>query len=319
MHSTPDMSLWQGRSDPEETGDARRWHHIVKPWTGNESSGIALIGFACDEGVRRNKGRTGAREAPNRIRRILANNAWHGVQPIFDVGNISCDNEDLESTQHILADSVAAVLDEKNLPIVLGGGHEVAWGSFSGLHQHLQRKGLQDAIGILNIDAHFDLRAGRSSSGTPFRQIAELHEKHQQPFHYACLGVSKMANTLALFDRADKLGVHYRLDSQCGLGQLQETRDWWQKFLDQCDSLYLTICLDGLDAAAAPGVSAPATRGLAPEILELLISDILEQHRQQKLRLWIADIAECNPHYDIDNRTVKLAARLVNQLSQISH
>ena len=54
-----DMSLWQGRQDPEDGELALRWHDKVQPWAAGaqEAAGVVLLGFACDEGVRRNKGR----------------------------------------------------------------------------------------------------------------------------------------------------------------------------------------------------------------------------------------------------------------------
>jgi len=49
---------WRGREDLEETGDARRWHHVMRPFDVNTDGGAVLIGFPCDEGVARNGGRT---------------------------------------------------------------------------------------------------------------------------------------------------------------------------------------------------------------------------------------------------------------------
>jgi formiminoglutamase len=72
-----DMSVWQGRQDPEDGELALRWHDRVQPWQGNREPGVVLLGFACDEGVRRNKGRVGAAGAPLAVRKLLANTAWH--------------------------------------------------------------------------------------------------------------------------------------------------------------------------------------------------------------------------------------------------
>ena len=65
----------------------------------------------------------------------------------------------------------AAARDDAPLTVVLGGGHETAYGSHLGL-------GPRPRLGVLNLDAHFDLReAERPTSGTPFRQIAaDRHE-----------------------------------------------------------------------------------------------------------------------------------------------
>jgi formiminoglutamase len=52
--STP--FAWQGRIDAEETGPSPRWHQRVQPFAAASQGGVALIGFAVDEGVRRNAG-----------------------------------------------------------------------------------------------------------------------------------------------------------------------------------------------------------------------------------------------------------------------
>ena len=71
--------------------------------------------------------------------------------------------------------------DAGQFPVVLGGGHEVAFGTYLGLARISRSAHPGDRIGILNLDAHFDLRPGPvPSSGTPFRQIAE-HEHGRAP------------------------------------------------------------------------------------------------------------------------------------------
>ena len=59
---------WTGRMDPEDGPDAIRLNQLVKP-----GAKRAVIGFACDAGVKRNKGRIGAKEGPAALRQALAN------------------------------------------------------------------------------------------------------------------------------------------------------------------------------------------------------------------------------------------------------
>ena len=62
-------------------------------------------------------------------------------------------------------------------------------------------------IGIINLDAHFDLRQDQyATSGTPFRQIAEHLDIKEQPFHYLCIGISQFSNTASLYEQAFDLG-----------------------------------------------------------------------------------------------------------------
>lgn len=306
------MSVWQGRQDPEDGELALRWHDKVQAWpqAGAVAPGVALVGFACDEGVRRNKGRVGAAGAPLAIRKLLANSAWHLTRPVYDSGDLACDDGDLDAAHGRLAERVASLLDEGHFPLVLGGGHEVAFGSWSGLNRHLDGKG---RVGIINFDAHFDLRMKQeqASSGTPFFQIAEQCAAQSTSFTYACLGVAETANTQALFARADALGVWYVKDEAMSERTQPTLLSGLDSFIAQCDHLYLTIDLDVLPGAVMPGVSAPAARGVELAIIEPLIAHI---RASGKLRL--ADLAEYNPNLDQDNRSARVAARLVHQLTK---
>ena len=105
-----DMSVWQGRQDPEDGELALRWHDRVRPWQGRGEPGVVLLGFACDEGVRRNKGRVGAAGAPLAVRKLLANTAWHLGQPVYDGGDVRCEDGDLDAAHGRLAERVAEAL-----------------------------------------------------------------------------------------------------------------------------------------------------------------------------------------------------------------
>ena len=316
MRTAADMQAWQGRIDVEEGAAGRRWHQAMQPLAEVSHPALALLGFACDAGVARNHGRVGARHGPAALRAALCNMPLHGGLQLTDAGDVHCSagksNDGLEAAQRELANAVTELLRSGHRPIVLGGGHEMAFGTYGGLAQFLGERDAAPRIGVLNLDAHFDLRAGASaSSGTPFRQIAEDCQRRGWPFHYACLGVSRFANTEALFDRAATLGVRWLLDEQMTAANTPQTNALVADFLDGIDHLYLTICLDVLPAAMAPGVSAPAARGVTLEVIEPLI-DLLAA--SGKLRC--ADVAELNPQYDIDQRTARVAARLIARLAE---
>lgn len=311
--------IWTGRIDSEESSEqASRLHQVIAPLTDgmdNDSvaSGLALIGFCSDEGVRRNKGRVGARHAPDQLRRTLGNLPWSMDRPAYDAGNIICEGEQLEQAHQALANRVCTCLSGGHFPVVLGGGHEMAFGSWLGLTRYLAAKD-QDQdhaqmprIGIINFDAHFDLRPDTQgcSSGTAFYQIAQQCQQNNDVFRYCCLGVSEVSNTAALFQRADELGVCYRKDADMVITRQADTLSLLETFMDGCDLLYLTIDLDVLPAFIAPGVSAPASRGVGLDVLEPLIESIAGSGK-----LKLADIAEYNPNLDIDNWTARVAMRL---------
>ncbi|MGC9492122.1 formimidoylglutamase [Vibrio genomosp. F10] len=318
-HTVTDHTFhWQGRHDAEDAELGKRVHHVVKKMQAYDlnttDNFVSILGFPSDAGVARNKGRIGAKKAPNLIRQALANMAWHKNVSLVDLGNVACEDDQLEDSQAQCAQVITTALARSPV-ITLGGGHEVAWPSFLGLANHLKSKApeLKPKIGIINFDAHFDLRAFESnhadvkpSSGTPFNQISRYCQSNGWGFHYACLGVSRASNTAALFNTADELGVWYVEDHQLSPMKHDTHLPQLQHFIDQCDYLYLTIDLDVFPASTAPGVSAPAARGVSYESISLLLERILNCHN----KLMIADIAEYNPTYDVDSQTARLAARL---------
>ena len=304
------LPVWQGRIDAAEGGLALRWHQWVQPLAAEQAPGFALVGLACDEGVSRNQGRTGARQGPQALRKALANLAWCGQRPVYDSGDIACQGTDLEGAQQAYAQRVALLLGQGHLPLGLGGGHEIAYASFLGLARHLQGLEQRPRIGIVNFDAHFDLRsAEQSSSGTPFRQIAEYCEQAGLAFDYCCLGVSEANNTQALFEQARRLNVRYRLDRQMQPWNIAAIEAFVDQFLAGIDHLYMTICLDVLPASQAPGVSAPSAHGV-----DLMVVEHLVRRAKACGKLRMADVAELNPALDQDSRTARIAARLLASL-----
>ena len=297
---------WQGREDTEDGQNGLRWHQIIN--TKQHSNSCVLVGFECDLGVAANKGRIGALKGPDVIRSALANLAWHADCDLADVGNIVAETHLAEAQSHY-AQQIAKNLDENSFVIGLGGGHEIAWGSYQGLLQHL-KDNPNKKIGIINFDAHFDLRnpLHAASSGTPFRQIAEYCQAQNQPFHYACLGVAESSNTIALFNYAKQTQTRYLLDIDCNVNAAKQLLE---PMLSAVDELYVTVCLDAFPASVAPGVSAPSALGISVEFVINMLHWIAQSQPVFHYNWSLADIAEMNPYYDIDNRTAKLAARLV--------
>ncbi|WP_298738057.1 formimidoylglutamase [uncultured Psychrobacter sp.] len=334
QHTKADMSLWTGRVEPFETQRARYWYQLAQPYDFDKAGQrVGLVGFACDQGVRRNQGRIGARAAPPLLKSTFASlpvikeiqDSFEGklTTLMADAGDIECEDNDefaeqiLEEAQQRYADVITSVIKQGSLAIGLGGGHAIAYGSFLGLWQAMQtapsdqdKIKAQTVIGIINFDAHLDIRAANApTSGTPFRQIAEHLQAFNQPFHYCCIGVSRLSNTAALFDRADDLGVQIISDEDCNHKKWKKLASQITHFIEQVDIIYLTIDMDCMPASVVPGVSAPAAYGINLGFVERAVKLIMDSGKVK-----IADIAEINPTYDIDNRSCKVAARLLSTI-----
>lgn len=309
---------WQGRVDVEDADLSRRLHQHVEfdQLPDDFADAPVILGFATDAGVRRNQGRTGAKEGPSALRKALANQCCSADFSFYDVGDVVCENDALEDAQQQTADIITTILQRGGQPRVLGGGHEIGWSSFLGVQQYLQQDGQDKRLGILNFDAHFDLRnpSPVTSSGTPFRQAQEWCEDNGKDFHYFVVGLNPSANSDALFEFAYEHDVQWVEDLDCHWQNLPHVQEQIRDWLATVDCLYITLCLDVFPAADAPGVSAPAGLGIETRWALKLLQFIQEECDNTNTTILLADVAELNPSKDIDGRTAKLAARYLYQL-----
>ena len=299
--------IWQGRFD----GEYPLYHRILQrvsletDYASISPNDFVLHGFAVDEGVKKNKGRVGAKDAPDIIRKNMSN--FPVVNPEFslkDFGNINCDDGKLDKSQNELAEKVTEVLKRGGKSFVLAGGHEVTYAHYSGIRKAFPN----EIIGIINIDAHFDNREPEESvgpsSGTGFWQIAQ-----EGPINSLHIGIQRNSNTLKLFDTAHHYGMKYILAEELFFENLPAVYQKIDEVTASCEVLYLTICMDVFNASIAPGVSAAAYNGIfADSAFMHYFKHILKSEK-----LLAFDIAEVNPVFDLNERTARLAASLANE------
>lgn len=322
--------VWHGRVDDPEDIDSYRWHQLIElidlskeqidPVPG-DTLGVCFLGFRCDEGVEKNLGRRGAAKGPLSIRKEMANLplSFDKKTRIFDAGDIQCPHGDMETAQKELAFLVEKLLSLNLFPVVLGGGHELALGHYKGIRNSISesKETPRPNTGIINFDAHFDLRPYNkgANSGTMFLQIADECKEKGMDFSYFCLGIQRYGNTTSLFKKADELNVEYIMARDIDDTAIPGIITRLDTFIEKNDFIYLTLCSDVFSAAFAPGVSATQPFGLHPETVLKLVKHILRSRKVVGF-----DIAEVSPRFDEDNRTAKLAAififAVVNTLSE---
>lgn len=307
-YQAPISSLWTGRQSDKPL----YWYQnvaFVDIDSFSEDSDrqvFGLLGYQGDEGVIRNQGRAGAVGGPAAMRQMMAGMAWHQStnKRVVDFGDVICEDGHLEKTHKLISKSVSSLISKGVFPIVLGGGHDLAYAHFKGIRGAL---GAKKRIGTLNLDAHFDLRKAEKerTSGTPFYQILE----EDMNVEYCCLGIQKPSNNVELFQYAEKKNIHFLYAEEVNMRNWENIEIKLTDFVAKIDVLYLTIDLDGFSSAFAPGVSAPSPMGFSPDII-------------LKICLWLkstnklvsADIVELNPEYDLDHMTARLAARLIENI-----
>lgn len=300
-------NIWQGRLDGEELLHHRIFQRVKEEnnYDSVSVNDFVLHGFAVDEGVRRNKGRTGAQDAPDVIRKNMVN--FPVILPDFsllDFGNVTCEDGNLENAQSNLAKNVSKVLLKGGKSVVLSGGHEVTYGHYLGVKTAFP----EQKIGIINIDAHFDNRLPEdgvgASSGTGFWQIAQ-----EGKIHSLHIGIQRNSNTLKLFDTAHQYGMKYILADELFFENLPSVYQRIDDLLEEVDFAYVTICMDVFNASIAPGVSAAAYNGIFADAAFMHFY----RHILKSEKLIALDVAEVNPSFDIQDRTARLAASLVNE------
>lgn len=310
----PDPNLWQGRTDTPPASTFFQTMQLLNLLEGKSidvtGTTFGLIGFRCDEGIRRNLGRVGAAEGPIALRQALAKLPVQKQNFVcLDVGNIGCADGDLEKSQAALGEVVQLLLQQNIIPIVLGGGHELAFGHYQGISSAFPKKNL----GIINFDAHFDMRPlqanEKGTSGTPFLQIALAQKNARRRFDYNCIGIQHAGNIRQLFETAKTYNAKIILADELHQGQLEKSVDFIDRVIDKNEIIYVSICLDVFSAAYAPGVSAIQPLGLSPWHVIPLVRQLAASGKVISY-----DLAELSPRYDFDQCTAKLAANLIYEI-----
>lgn len=278
-------------SDDPRLGDWLRGSALA------DDTRVALLGFPSDEGVRRNGGRPGAADGPAAIREALFTMTPDACAPerfiallgqTADLGDVPVTG-DVEADQERLAARVGGLIEQGIVPVILGGGHETAFGHFLG-HVAAGRR-----VHALNWDAHADVRPlkdGQAHSGSPFRQM--LDHPSGLCAGYTVAGLHPWRVAAAHAAVPDRVVWAADLDRQRAEAEVA--------VLD--GPTLATFDLDAVDGA--PGVSAPGMGGV-PVSVWLAAAEACGRSPH----VGSVDVVELNPRHDVGGRTAALAALTV--------
>jgi formiminoglutamase len=221
---------------------------------------------------------------------------------LLDLGDVCCGDE-LEQTQEALAEVMAAILSAGAVPIVLGGGHETAYGHYLGY----VRAARQTAI--INVDAHLDVRPlidGRGHSGSPFRQALEHPIQPLPDALYVVLGAQPQAVSREHLHYVRSKGgiVHWAAETQNRLEAV--FRAECRRLAGGNGSVYVTLDSDVVCQADAPGVSAPNPLGLPGQAVAACAAAAGVCPAVTSF-----DLVEINPSFDRDGQSTRWAASVI--------
>jgi formiminoglutamase len=263
---------------------------------------IVILGCPQDEGVKRNRGRPGARKAPREIRKAL----YKLTVPkdiknkaIFDAGDVICESP-LEKIHDRLWKTVQEILSlGKNL-IIIGGGNDISYPDCAAL------SGVRRNLLVFNIDRHFDVRDMEPrNSGTPYRLL--LDNGHIEAGSFYELGSEPYANSPVYERYLEDKGVHVIPLEEWRTGGIRKVLEEAVENHD-AEAIFWGFDMDVIRNCDAPGVSAKMPTGLtAEEIIEAAA------FAGSVTYFGILEITELNPEFDVDGRTAKLAALMIHQ------
>lgn len=247
---------------------------------------------------------TGAHATPLAIREALARFAPHAAGTDVDALRIADagDAVDPDGDEAAAADLVARAVARSRLAIVLGGDNAAtvpaALGAWSGAGS-----GPSDA-GLITLDAHHDLRDGRSN-GSPVRRLVEAGLDGSRIVQ---VGIQDFANSAAYAQRAAELGI--AVETRAAVEE-EPVGAVVQRALTIAGGvsgpIHVDVDVDVVDRAAAPGCPASVPGGISAWRLRSLVRLLARDPRVRSI-----DLTEVDATADAaDGRTVRLAALCV--------
>jgi agmatinase len=274
-----------------------------------ERADVAVLGVPFDSGT---SFRPGARFGPEAVRAGskllrpyhlgLEVEPWTTLQ-LADAGDIAINPFDIVEAVSQIEDAANALYGKANHIVSIGGDHTVALPLLRAAHAR------HGPVAVVHFDAHLDTWdtyfGARYTHGTPFRRASE--EGLLALDHCAHVGIRNSVYALADFDDDRRLGF-------ATVSTLDVARRGVDEAIDRVRDrvgdrpVYISIDIDVLDPAHAPGTGTPEPGGLTTRELQMIL------HGLADLELIGADVVEVSPAYDHAQLTALAAANVIYDL-----
>ena len=270
-----------------------------------EELDIALIGIPFDSGTTY---RPGARFGPRNVRvqsamirpwnPVLKTNPFEKWR-VADFGDLSINPLSIEDTYQRITEQLGEVLRNGARPVCVGGDHSILLPILRAIHRQF------GPVGFIQLDAHGDTWSGYFGSphshGTPVKYAIE--EGLIDKGNALQIGLRGQVYSDGDFDFAHKHGIEIVTSEEFHRGGVEVVKRHLKKF--GARPVYVTLDIDVVDPAFAPGTGTPQIGGLSS-------AQILELVRGLKgLKLVGCDLVEVSPPYDSGEITSLLAANLL--------
>jgi agmatinase len=258
--------------------------------------------------------RKGAVEGPLYIRHATSGQLYNSFAEtgrnikdtwqIFDLGDALIESLDVEGAKNLVLSTLHMYHRQEMQFFFLGGDHLSTYFTFTAL------KSLQDLrIGLIYIDAHPDLY--EQYEGNPYSHACVvkriIDETNIEPETIIQVGIR--SPTPDQVDYANSVGIKTITTKDIAQNGPQTAAETVKSLIPKyLDGVYLSIDLDVLDPAYAPGVGNPEPAGLTTrELIEFL-------HGLQGIKIHSFDIVELCPKFDPSGISALAAAKLIKEI-----
>ena len=205
--------------------------------------------------------------------------------------------------QEATISGLSNLLNKTKTLVLIGGDNSI---TYSGVLA-LSKKNDVKEIGVITLDAHHDLRDGKSN-GSPIKQLVDAGLPGR---NIVQIGINDFANSQFYSDRANKLGISVIHRRDFDSNSISHIASKSLASLSHCRVIYLDIDVDVCDRSVVPAAPASMPGGISADQLRQLVSNLA-----QEKRVTTFDITEIDATIDTsDQRTTRLAALLILEIA----
>ncbi|MCF6136277.1 formimidoylglutamase [Alkalihalobacillus berkeleyi] len=283
---------------------------MVKPWDGESKvGGIGLMGAPLSKP---SISLSGASQSPSVIRQMFSSLSTYAIEEekdlenerITDFGDVEMHLTNIPESHNRIYETFTHVMKEQPemVPVILGGDHSISYPSIKAFAENKER------VGIIQFDAHHDLRNredGGTGNGTPFRALIE--EGVIRGDQLIQIGIRNFSNSRPYHEYGKEQGVTvFTMKDVREQGMTELLQKSITQLKSKVDVIYISLDMDVLDQAFAPGCPAIGPGGMTSDDLLEGIRMLAKEPMVQGM-----DIVEIDPTVDFRNMTTKLAAYVI--------
>jgi formiminoglutamase len=282
-------------------------NHWITPWDGVEKIDVGIVGAPLSKAAISFSGAFGT---PNALRLLFPTLTTYNVDEdidlshlsVKDLGDISMHITDVLQCHQNIEEGLTELATRfpEIFPVVIGGDHSITCPSVKAF-----KKKFQGEIGLIQFDSHFDVRNlddGGPTNGTPIRNLIESGTLKGE--NIVQIGIHNFTNSKPYRDYVEEKGITFYTSRQVhreGIDSILNKAI--EKVSRNTEAIYVTVDIDVLDQAYAPGAAAVVAAGMSSWDLLDAVTILGEQDKVLGL-----DIVCVDPMQDIRQSTVRTAA-----------